>query len=311
MLIFVVVTSGVSFAAESCVDRGLQVFRDQGPRAAVLIFEQQLKRRACRSDAILQLNYARTLKAVADAEGDSLKTCRAAEVFIMVQAGQGVGDSIRSLAADGATEVLDRCTAVAATFTNDEYASLTRHASGLARQGEHWLSVIEWKVALRLNDARLEAHRALCKLLPSIGLRAEGETRCASWRALVAEGPTNRPRHDDSMSRRTEWVLTASAASLLIAGGVSYALAATAHSDLLESHRRAIDARDAADEEAFAEALDERSNFESKMGDLQMASYLLIGSGVVVGGVAAYLWLNDDDVDLTFSGNHIGVVARW
>ncbi len=300
-------------ASTSCVEAGVTTFRTQGARAALGVFEQKLKQRACRDDAILHLNYARTLKAVSEGgeSGLGLGACRSAEVFILVQSGRSVSDSLKSLAAEGATEVLDRCTSVISTLGNDAYKQQVKRAASYGREGQRWLSAIEWRVALRLDGQRLEGHRALCKLLPSLGMQREAERRCESWRALVAEAAPSSEMMGDREVRTTEWVLTAITGGLLIGGGVAYVLAADAHSELLAAHRRAVDARGDDDLESFQDALRERAVFESKMNDLHTTSIILLAAGGAAAVAASYLWVRSEDAELSFTGRSAHFTMRW
>ena len=88
-------------------------------------------------------------------------------------------------------------------------------------------------------------------------------------------------------------------------------MASSAHSDLLDARQDAQIAANEFRRNDYETAAAEYNALQTKMETLQYTSWGLLGSGVIFGGVATYLWLNPAKQSVALTPNGIVYSARW
>jgi len=293
-------------ALADCIAEGTTAYQDEGPQAALPLFEKQMKTQACAKDPILKLNYARTLQAVGRAQRDDMLLCLAAEAYISVQGATQTPDAVKDLAGDGATELLDHCAGLPPDAQGNAYTDALNAARSAGHERAYALATLIYKAAVRIDRTRMEAHRSLCKLLRRRGDKFSGAAHCEAWRTIITE--THPPEVHTETSTRLPWILTGLAGASFIGGFAAYILAADASDDAFAANARA---RATDDISTYTAADNDQKRAVEKLEDLQATSWVLFGVGAAFTGVAAYYWFSNTDAYVLFGPGNIQFNASF
>jgi len=271
-------------------------------------FEKAYERAQCQTSSIMKLNYALTMVEHVQTAGKQILLCKAAELFIDAQEDLSLPKNLSKIATDKATEHIEKCREVSAKMTEEEFQKESKRAIELARIRQREQAILSWRALIRIRNDRIEPHRALCRLLKNTNRHQEAKQRCAAWRFLVnQQGADVDPLSEDYPL----WPFFTVSGGLIVAAGLTYTLASVAHTDLLGANRRAVEAADAGDLSRFNQAAKEQRNLTKKMENLQLSTWVLLGSGVVLSGIGTYLWLDKRSVELAFTGTGLEWKVQW
>lgn len=294
--------AGPVAAAEDCSSDGTHAFRAEGLDAALASFTAARARAGCADDGQLAFNYARTLHAVLDRDGDDPRVCAAADAYGQAARAE-LPAAVQALAVEGRAKLAERCAAQeAGPADSADYTTLVERARTAVRAGDKPVAAVAWKAASAAKPDAALPHRALCSLLPDLGRGDEARGHCRQWRALepqTAVGPVVGPA-----DRTLAWVLTGGAAAALVGAGVSFVAALDAADEADAAARRGEAARaatppDSAAYDAARRAVDAATDDTRTR---EIAAYALLGVAVGLGTWAALEWADDE-------GAHVAL--RW
>lgn len=300
-------------AAEDCSSAGTRAFRAEGLDAALAAFTAARARADCAGDGQLAFNYARTLHAVLDRDGDDARVCAAADAYGEAARAE-LPAAVQGLAIEGRAKLADRCAARAAgPVDSADYTTLVERARTAVRAGDKPAAATAWKAASAAKPDAALPHRALCSLLPDLGRGDEARGHCRQWRALepqAAVGPVV-----TASDRTLAWVLTGGAAAALVGAGVSFVAALDAADEADAAAERGEAARSATPPDAAAYAAARRA-VDTATDDTrtrEIAAYALLGVAVGLGTWAALEWADDEGSHLTlrFDGAGARVEGRF
>ncbi len=298
--------------ADDCSSAGTRAFRTEGVDAALAAFEAARARDACRDDAQLAFNYARSLQAVLDRDGDDPRVCAAAEAYTQAATAAVLPGAVRAMAARSGAELDGRCEALRTPEQpGGDYETLVTRARAAVREGDKVEAARAWKAASRLKPDAALPHRALCSLLPDLERADEGRGHCRQWRALEpAAGPAPDAGGGRDSTDVLTWVLVGASAVSLAGGALLYGEAASAADDARAAVDRAAAADDRASYDAAAVEFDDAT---ARVGRAQLAAYAAWGVGAVLGGWAIWRLVDDDGPGGTvyFDGRGIGLHGRF
>lgn len=277
--------------AEECSSAGTRAYRTEGVDAAFAAFAEARTRPACRGDAQLAFNYARSLQSVLDRDGDDRRACDGAEAYAQAATADTLPGAVRALAAKGRADLARRCEAVqAGPVPSADYETLVARARARVRDGDRAGAAEAWKGASRLKPDAALPHRALCSLLPDLDRADEGRGHCRQWRALEPAMATAAPAVAAAPDRTTTWVITGAAAASLVAGGVLYGVAFGAADDVDQAVAAAGTART---EPAYLSAESDFDEAVTRTAIAEGAAITMLGIGAVLGGWAVLRWIDD------------------
>lgn len=296
--------------ADDCSSAGTRAFRTEGVDAALSAFEAARARVECRDDAQLAFNYARSLQAVLDRDGDDPRVCAAAEAYTRAATADSLPGAVRAMAAKSGAELDGRCERLRGPEAPEgDYETLVARARSAVREGDKAAAARSWKAASRLKPDAALPHRALCSLLPDLDRADEGRGHCRQWRALEPAANAGPVAASDSTDVLT-WVLVGASAVSLVGGGLLYGEASSAADDALAAADRAAAARDRQTYDAAGVDFDDAT---ARVERAQLAAYALWGVGAALGGWAIWRLLDDDGPGGTvyLDGRGIGLYGRF
>ena len=289
-------------ATDDCSSDGTRAFRDQGLDAALDAFTAARARPECATDGQLAFNYARTLHAVLDRDGDDARVCAAADAYAAATRAERLAGQVQALAARSRAELADRCAAVASPVEPAvDYPRLVERARDAVQAGDKAAAAEAWKAASAAKPDAALPHRALCSLLPDLDRADEGRGHCRQWRAL--EPATAAVSPVAGVDRTAAWVLTGAAVAALVGGGVAYASALNSADDAAAARARGEAAAGAVpvDADAYHAARRALTQASDEARTREIAAWALIGAGVGLGTWAALTWVDDGS----------GATVRW
>lgn len=99
-------------AASTCSLAGTDAYREQGLDPALVAFAAARDHPECVADTQLAFNYARTLHAILDRDGDDARVCRAADAYAEAIRDETLDATVRVIAAREGSSLTARCTKV-------------------------------------------------------------------------------------------------------------------------------------------------------------------------------------------------------
>lgn len=278
--------------ADDCSSAGTRAFRTEGIDAAYAAFDAARQRPECRGDAQLAFNYARTVQAVLDRDGDDPRACAAAEAYATAATADALVGAVRALAAEGRAAMAARCEALRAPAPpTGDYDALVEDARAAVQAGDKAAAAEAWKAASRLRPDAPLPHRALCSLLPDLGRAAEGRGHCRTWRTL--EPAPAAPPPSAAADHTLAWIAAGGAVAALAGGALFYGQALGAADEADAAHADGRAAREADDPAAYEAARRALSDANERAAGAQIGALALTGVGVALGGLAAWLFLDD------------------
>ena len=309
LALIALVPVGTAEATENaCAKTGIAAFRAGGTDAALTAFRKALRRPECAEDAQLQLNYARAL--LSASEEHDVRSCVAAEYF--QRAASALSGALKTLAQEDAVAAEALCGKFNARAGTTEIVMSKGH--GAERSGELVRASIFFRIATRLEPDSKAPYAALCALLPRLNQAGEARAHCQTARTLHEERIYEREYVLAPSGRRrtTEWVLTGSAAALLVAGGISFGQATAAADEAWGAQNEARAAASSGNDIGLQGALKDRDEANESARNLQFVSWGLVGIGTALGVAAVVGWVSDDDgPSVRLGPNHVDIAFAW
>ena len=101
-----------ALAAPACSLAGTDAYREQGIDAALEAFASARQLPECAGDGQLAFNFARTLHAVLDRDGDDSRVCLAADAYAEAGRAEALDVTVRAIATQGEQDLTARCLAM-------------------------------------------------------------------------------------------------------------------------------------------------------------------------------------------------------
>ena len=301
-VLFLVLATAPS-AKGACADDGLDAYRLNGHRAAIVAFGHALETPECSKDTITLLNYARSIEAISDKEQNGPMACEGAELLMRIVRDRDAAFKISTMASAGVERLSQSCTALGIS-THATYTALLRRAAHAQTATRLFHAQLSLDAAVRLAPERKSAHGKLCNLLKNSN-KQSAQRHCDKLAALKAR------ERAQTEGGHAAWIWSGLSIAFAGSGLVAYVLATRSANDAFDASTEARRASTAQDYSRYLAASQRQSRAIEDARQRQVTSWLLFGLGAASASVAGYYWLRDESVGVAVGPRQIGFSVKF